>query len=149
MNRMFLLMSLVSLFISGPAQSDPMRPFILPAAASAASSASAPPLARAPGEPASARPAGDLLAIRIDSQGRHQALIGERWVAVGERIEHSTVSAMDASTVEFTRGKVRATVHLLTPLVASADGANTPLTTATQPLLPKRKTTSVAQRSTP
>ena len=146
MNRSILLMSLVSLFISGPAHSDPMRPFVLP---TAASSASAPPLARAPGEPANARPAGELLAIRIDSQGRHQALIGERWVAVGDRIEHSTVSAMDASTVEFTRGKVRATVHLLAPLVASADGANTPMASAIQPPLPKRKTTSVAQRSTP
>ena len=146
MNRLMLLMSFVSLFTSLPAHSDPMRPFVLPTAATAAS---APPLARAPGEPANARPAGELLAIRIDSQGRHQALIGERWVAVGERIEHSTVSAMDASTVEFTRGKVRATVHLLAPLVASADGANTPLATAIQPPLPKRKTTSVAQRSTP
>ena len=68
---------------------------------------------------------------------------------MGERIEHSTVSAMDTSTVEFTRGKVRATVHLLAPLVASAVDKYTPLAMATPPQLPKRKTTSVAQRSTP
>ena len=94
-----------------------MRPFTLPAAASAALGGGArAPLDAQRGDVVTARPAGELLAIRQDSRGRREVLMGERWLGVGDRIDKSLVSAVDANSVEFSRGKLRATLYLLPPL---------------------------------
>ena len=71
---------------------------------------------------------GRLIAIRQDSRGTRQALIGERWVAVGDKLEGTPrilVSAIDANTVTLLadNGKGRVPtptqLHLLPLLQAS------------------------------
>jgi hypothetical protein len=57
-----------------------------------------------------------LVAIRQDSGQRWQALMGERWVQVGDRLDPYTVSAIDANTVQLADGRQRRTLHLLPPL---------------------------------
>ena len=110
---------------SSAAAADPMRPLALPAKPS-------PVAAAAPAVPpgsAAAPPAGRLIAIRQDSRGQRQALIGERWVAVGDRLGESVVAAIGANQVDLvdrtklagTPGKNRSTLNLLPPLQASAE----------------------------
>ena len=111
----------------GLSNADPMRPL---AASMPASAGASSPLAAA--VPRAAGPAvptiGRLIAIRQDSRGTRQALIGERWVAVGDKLEgapRTLVSAIDANTVTLhsDNGKNRASMptqlHLLPPLQAS------------------------------
>lgn len=58
-----------------------------------------------------------LAAIRQDGDGRWSALIGERWVGVGERLEAGTISAIETNRVVLTEGKSRTkVVHLMPPL---------------------------------
>ena len=112
---------------SGLCNADPMRPL---AASMPASAGASSPLAAA--VPRAAGPAvptiGRLIAIRQDSSGKRQALIGERWVAVGDKLEsapRTLVSAIDANSVTLhaDNGKKRAAtptqLHLLPPLQAS------------------------------
>jgi hypothetical protein len=107
------------------AWADPMRPLIPPA-----STASAPAPAGVSGNPPdrTTRPReGDalregerLIAIRQDSgpdsTRRWQALLGDRWLKVGDRYEHYTVGAIDANSVQLADGRQRRTLHLLPPL---------------------------------
>jgi hypothetical protein len=106
--------------IYAQAWADPMRPLIPPA------SAPAPAAAVLSGSPPdrSARPRdGDsplegerLIAIRLDSNQRWLALLGERWLKVGDRYDHYTVGAIDANSVQLADGRQRRTLHLLPPL---------------------------------
>jgi hypothetical protein len=99
---------------------DPMRPLILPAAASSASSSSTAALDRASQQarqtPAVREPER-LVAIRQDGASRWQALFGERWVGVGDKLERYTVGAIDANTVQLTEGRQKRTLNLLPPLM--------------------------------
>ena len=106
---------------------DPMRP--LAASMPASASASSPAAAAVQRSASPASPVlGRLIAIRQDSSGNRQALIGEHWVAVGDKLENAPrtrVSAIDANTVtlQSDNGKSRAStpihLHLLPPLQAS------------------------------
>ena len=92
-------------------QRDPMRP---------------PPQARplAPGDAASASPQvremDRLVAIRQDGAGRWQALFGERWLAVGARLDKFTVASIEANTVALSEGRNRRVLTLL-PLFKPTD----------------------------
>lgn len=122
--RPLATLALAGLALSGAVHADPMRPLVLPGKAPAAASAPAVPAAQAAETP---RPLGRLVAIRQDSQGRMQALIGERWLGVGDTIEHAAVTAIAPNQVELKIGKTRSTLHLLPPLQASGDtGAGQP-----------------------
>lgn len=117
------LLAVLALAPAGPAHADPMKPLALPGkapAATAASGATTPAPAPAADTP---RPLGRLIAIRQDSQGRQQALIGERWVSVGDTLDHATVTAIAPNQVDLKIGKARSTLHLLPPLQASAEPA--------------------------
>ena len=110
-------LSVVLCLSAASVQADPMRPFTLPAAASAALGVGARATVEAQrADLVTARPAGELFAIRQDSRGRREVLMGERWLGVGDRIDKSLVSAVGANSVEFSRGKLRATLYLLPPL---------------------------------
>jgi hypothetical protein len=75
-------------------------------------------------DPGASRPAERLIAIRRDSRGRLQALVGERWVESGDPLGSSRVSAVGPNHVELTGpDKSRHTLHLLPPLQASPDAA--------------------------
>ncbi len=118
-----LAWSLACIFAASYAQADPMRPLIPPPAASAAS----------PGSPgaagASTAMAGlaapprtaeketpRLVAIRQDSEQRWQALFGERWLKVGDRLDGATVAHIEGNLVQLAEGRQRRTLHLLPPL---------------------------------
>ena len=112
-----------------PAAADPMRPLVLPPAANAAASGPAPtptptagqpaPATAAPGA-AAATPATPVLsAIRQDSAGRWQALFGERWLAVGDRLEGQVLTGIDGNTVRVGRGAGERTLQLLPVLQAT------------------------------
>lgn len=101
-----------------PACADPMRPLAVPGKAPVAASAPTPAASRVSDAP---RPLERLIAIRQDSQGRMQALIGERWVGVGDTLGAVSVMAIGNNQVDLKTGKVRSTVHLLPPLQASAE----------------------------
>lgn len=62
------------------------------------------------------REAERLIAIRLDSSQRWQALLGERWLKVGDRHDRYTVGAIDANSVQLADGRQRRTLHLLPPL---------------------------------
>jgi hypothetical protein len=115
------------------AAADPMRPLVPPAAAAAASSAAAP--AAAPGAGAAAAPPR-LVAIREDSQGRREALLGERWLAEGDRIDaKTTLARIHGTAVELALAdRRRQTLHLLPPLVASVEPKSTLAAAAAPPL---------------
>jgi hypothetical protein len=124
--RLVLLTMLVGAL--GAASADPMRPFAPVAAASAASAAisTAPTIhsTRAAGTAEATRP--PLLAIRVDADGRRQALIGDQWFSAGARVnEQLRVLNIDGNRVDIQHGKARSSLHLLPPLVASTP---TPLT---------------------
>ena len=107
------------------AQADPMRPL----AGAARPAAPAPNLATAAtatdAAPAPAPAAPELVAIRQDSNGRRQALIGERWLAVGDRLGTASVAAIGSSAVDLVSAGRRETLRLLPPLVASSSGGGT------------------------
>lgn len=100
----------VGLLASNPAFADPMRPLQAPSRAASAAAVGAPAAAPA------ARPLPPLVAIRTDSQGRRQALLGERWVGEGDRLDQATVVAVDALGVRVRQGKADTVLHLLPPL---------------------------------
>jgi hypothetical protein len=102
----------------GAVGADPMRPLQTPGKAAAAPSAPAAVVVRSPDAP---RPLGRLVAIRRDSQGRMQALIGERWVGVGDTLDQATVTAIETNQVDLRIGKTRSSLHLLPPLQASSE----------------------------
>ncbi len=117
MNRL-LLATAIGATCCAPAGADPMRPLAVPAKAATAASAPAPATVRPVDTP---RPLERLVAIRQDSQGRMQALIGERWVGVGDTLGAVSVMAIGNNQVDLKTGKVRSTVHLLPPLQAGAE----------------------------
>ena len=110
------LLAVLALAPAGPARADPMKPLVLPGKAPAAAAAATPAPAPAADTP---RPLGRLIAIRQDSQGRMQALIGERWVGVGDTLDHAAVTAIAPNQVDLKIGKARSTLHLLPPLQAT------------------------------
>jgi hypothetical protein len=104
------------------AWADPMRPLIPPPNVASAPAATV-PAAGSPADKLAKANAADapheldrLVAIRQDSGQRWQALMGERWVQVGDRLDPYTVSAIDANTVQLADGRQRRTLHLLPPL---------------------------------
>lgn len=128
MNAWSLAMLLVSLLLAAPAAlADPMRPLALPARPGASAPAAEPPALRAPG---AQRALERLVAIRQDSRGQRQALIGERWVSVGDKLDEHTVAAIGPNQVDLKSGKARATLHLLPPLQAGGDPPNAATTLA-------------------
>lgn len=130
-----LAAALCALSLAPAAGADPMRPLLVPGKAPAAASA---PLAMPSPTPAAPRPLGRLIAIRQDSQGRLQALIGDRWVGAGEVLDHATVAAITPNQVDLKIGKTRSTLHLLPPLQASAE----PVTDRAVLALTERATTA-------
>ncbi len=87
-----------------------------PASTSGSPPSSVPPLAGAgTGGSSGSNNSGlpTLVAIRQDTQGRWQALFGERWLAVGERLGTHTVAAIGPNTVDLLQGKARSSVSLL------------------------------------
>ncbi len=114
-----LLLALV--LMAAAVAADPMRPLAVPGKAAASSPAITPPMTRSAD---GARPLGRLVAIRQDSRGQRQALIGERWVAVGDKLDDTTVAAIGPNQVDLKSGKNRSTLHLLPPLQASGDPPN-------------------------
>lgn len=109
---------LVLVLAPGPARPDPMRPLASATPPSAASAARAAPAA-AP--PALRLPA--LVAIREDSDGRRRALLGERWLGIGDRVEGLTVATIAPHHVELVHGKARQVLRLLTPLQPPSEPA--------------------------
>lgn len=110
--------------VTAPGHADPMRPLAPPAAAASsapvpAGPAAAPLQRREAAPPDRAKDIGRLVAIREDSQGRRQALIGERWLAEGDTVQDAVVQRIELNSVELSAGKSRTLLHLLPPLVAS------------------------------
>ena len=69
---------------------------------------------RAPPGTAPAPTARDeLRAVRVDSQGRKQALLGERWLAVGERWQGQTVVAIEGMRVDLAQAAAAQRVRSL------------------------------------
>ena len=103
-------------------QADPMRPLIPPAPASGAPPAPAVVQASGGDRPARSREADPLkdsdrlVAIRQDQASRWQALFGERWLSVGDKLEGYTVAGIESNTVQLSEGRQRRTLHLLPPL---------------------------------
>jgi hypothetical protein len=120
------------LFASTYAQADPMRPLSPPPASSA--NAPKPVVAQADGsEPRTQgrdteafKPGERLIAIRQDSSSRWQALVGERWLRVGDKLDGYTVAAIDANAVQLSEGRQRKTLHLLPPLWRPGPGESPP-----------------------
>ncbi len=102
------------------ALADPMRPLAVPGKPPAPGSAAESVVPRKADQP---RTVGRLVAIRQDSQGRRQALIGERWVGVDDLLGQARVAAIGPNQVELTTGKTRQTMHLLPPLQARTEAA--------------------------
>lgn len=98
--------------VAAPALADPMRPLVMPSRAASAAAVSAPRAAAAP------QPLPPLVAIRTDSDGRRQALLGERWLSEGDRIDQATVVAIAPLRVQLRQGRTETTLHLLPPLQA-------------------------------
>jgi hypothetical protein len=124
---------LLTSIVSAAALADPMRPFTPPAAAAAASGAPVAPVAPRNASTTTATEAArpPLHAIRIDADGRRQALIGEQWYAAGARVnEQLRVLAIEGNRVDIQHGKSRSSLHLLPPLVSSTPTPS-PLTRAT------------------
>ena len=61
-----------------------------------------------------------LVAIRQDSTRRWQALFGERWLGVGDRLDKFSVEAIDDNTVQLIEGRNRRLLTLL-PALKRAD----------------------------
>ncbi|MEN9630125.1 MAG: hypothetical protein RJA10_3353 [Pseudomonadota bacterium] len=137
-------LTLASLAPTGAAQADPMRPLVPPAKPQATAGAPPVPAAKAAD---TAPPLGRLVAIRQDSQGRMQALIGERWVGVGDTLAHTSVTAIAPNQVELSNGKSRSTLHLLPPLHASNEPGPSQPPQRAVPALPERATLTTAALS--
>jgi hypothetical protein len=120
------------LYAATDAQADPMRPLGSPPAASA--NAPKPVVAQGDGSELRSRSleteavkAGQrLIAIRQDSSSRWQALVGERWLRVGDKLDGYTVAAIDANAVQLSEGRQRKTLHLLPPLWRPGPGEAPP-----------------------
>ncbi len=118
-----------SLLLATLALADPMRPLN---SGSAVATVPAPrafdDLARRDADAAvpPAAPAIALIAIRRDSTNRWQALIGERWLGVGDALDGAAISAIDANTVRLGRGANSRLLYLLPPLEAAATPAPSP-----------------------
>lgn len=112
------LAATIAWVLAGSATADPMRPLMVPGKTPAAASAPPPSAVRPADAP---RPLDRLVAIRQDSQGRMQALIGDRWVGVGDTLGTVNVVAILANQVDLKAGKTRSTVHLLPPLQPSKE----------------------------
>jgi hypothetical protein len=107
--------------VCAQAGADPMRPLIPPANAGNATNAASAPATSAERqgkarESEAPRELDRLVAIRQDSGQRWQALVGERWLKVGDRYDNYTVGAIDANSVQLADGRQRRTLHLLPPL---------------------------------
>lgn len=106
---------------AGPGSADPMRPLAAPAAAASAAPVVpvAPPGSREPQPIQTDR----LVAIRRDADGRYQALIGERWLRLGDKVGgragNATVRALDATSVTLVQGRQQLVLHVLPPLLVS------------------------------
>lgn len=108
-----------------------MKPLAAPAAGSAASAAAATTaatsFAAAPSSAAPALTADRLVAIRRNSDGRLQALIGEQWIGLGERVGgragNATLKALDDSSATLALGRQQLVLRVLPPLVASREEA--------------------------
>jgi hypothetical protein len=129
------LLAALLLGLLAPAWADPMRPLNPPPNPTPAQPANP------TNHPAPAAPAWPaLLALRQDSDGRHRALFGERWLAVGDRMGDSNASvvitAIDGHSVQLRQGPQRHTLHLLPPLrystVATSTVAPSPPVSATR-----------------
>lgn len=108
--------------LTAPAAADPMRPLPSASAPLGAAPANAGFNLTQTGVPSELR-ADRLIAIRRDADGHRQALIGERWVAVGERVGGAagaaTLQALDDNRATLALGRQRLVLHLLPPLLAS------------------------------
>lgn len=98
---------------------DPMRPLLPPNTTAAAPPAASDRAgkARPADSPRETGPGERLVAIRQDSASHWQALFGERWVRAGDRLDESTVAAIDGNSVQLTEGRSRRTLYLLPPLL--------------------------------
>ncbi len=101
-----------------------MRPLVAPLAAAALAGTAASTNA-ATGE-GQAAPSGSatvrrLLAIRQASNGERSALLGDRWLRVGDRYTapegDTEVTAIGVHHIELLQGKLRSTYQLLAPLL--------------------------------
>ena len=125
--RATLIVALAS-FVLPPlasrAKADPMRPLTPPAAAA---SAVAPAMAMQVTIPAGGNTVAihseRLVAIRRDSEGRYQALLGERWVGPGSKAGNATVRSVDDNSVTLALGRQSLVLHVLPQLIATQDAA--------------------------
>jgi hypothetical protein len=164
------------LSLCGTARADPMRPWTAPAqgpqtqtapgpqgAGGAVTRGAASDAASAPGRggPGTARTAHwnaagavDLVAIREDSEGRRQALIGEAWLKPGDRFTDAlgpgTLAFIGPQHVETLRGRERTRTDLLPPLQPAPQGAPTSAErNLTKPSRASALATPGAQRQAP
>ncbi len=98
---------------------DPMRPPAVMRASLSGGDAGSPLAGKKP----TPRELDRLVAIRNDEGRGWQALLGERWLAVGDRIDRYTVSDIAANTVQLAEGRNRRTLTLLPPLKRGATPA--------------------------
>ena len=128
MKRFFHALLWLMTCVHANSSADPMRPLIAPNPSADGASA-APARATRPQDPEAPREPERLVAIRQDSASRWQALFGERWVGLGDRIDNYTVAAIEANTVQLADGRRRRVLHLLPPLsnsLAQASSAASP-----------------------
>lgn len=156
-----LLGTLVFAALPAVSWADPMRPLILPTSATTTVASAAPSVA--PGDysplrsrsPETATEPDRLVAIRQDGASRWLALFGERWVAVGDKVDPNyTVAEIDANRVQLNeKGRPRRTLHLLPPLVqpdlptASANAAGPP--GGARSVTPRRPVAALAHAAAP
>ncbi len=127
-----LTLCLSMIGFSAHASADPMRP--LPGQQpAAASGTAAPPDRPAVGAaatkvaPLAAPSVAPLVAIRVDSTGQRQALLGAQWLKIGERFTDAsgtlTVLGISEHHIDIQRGQDRRKAYLLPPLLDSAKPA--------------------------
>lgn len=129
MKRRLALGLCCGLLLASSLHADPMRPLTSAAEAPAAASASAGTVGRSPAAPDSPRqtgPAETLWAVRQDSQGDWSALLGERWLKVGQRVEQGLVSQINQHGVQLRRGPQLVTLNLLPTLQTSPPALKPP-----------------------
>lgn len=107
---------------AAPAAQDPMRPLTPPAAAAPSAPGGPDPrltTGRPPGSTAPARPPARVAAVRQDTQQQWTALVGERWMRVGDKLPGGqTVVAIGLHGVDLQDAATRRrqVLHLLPPL---------------------------------
>ena len=131
-----LLMALLLAWPGHMLQADPMRPLVAPPSvaarqaalaqsqaspqaagqAAAVASAAAAEEAAASAAAAARRARQRLLAIRTDSAGNRQALLGEHWLGVGDRLDDAQITAIDTNAVHLATAKSRFSLQLLPAL---------------------------------